>query len=209
MEVRASHQGYRRIGIEHQRTVQLSQGCMLVLDEVSGTGEHLLDLRFVLGPEWRVSSEMMTGEMVSCVIAGPRRLTLQCEAQCPLALSVVPARDLAGIWLWVTHELYPDPNHSSLCLLKCRPGCHGTDGTNENRSRVRASSALQVRTGGITILTRRIICSSAMRSGIRCSSSIPSAWGCLRWQSRFLPQDQAEAQKLHAAGCARFLRACG
>ena len=89
--VRASHQGYRRIGVEHQRSVQLSQGCLEVLDEVSGAGEHLLDLRFVLGPEWRVSHEVTTGETVSCVVAGPRRLTLQCEAQSQLALSVLPA----------------------------------------------------------------------------------------------------------------------
>jgi Heparinase II/III-like protein/Heparinase II/III N-terminus len=89
--VRASHQGYRRIGVEHQRTVQLSQGCLEILDEVSGAGEHLLDLRFVLGPAWRVSSEVITGETVSCVVAGPRRVTLQCEAQSQLALSVLPA----------------------------------------------------------------------------------------------------------------------
>ena len=62
------------------------------LDEVRGAAEkHLLDLRYVLGPEWRVSSEMMSGETVSCVIAGPRRLTLQCEAASPLALSVLAA----------------------------------------------------------------------------------------------------------------------
>ena len=89
--VRASHQGYRRIGVDHQRTVQLSQGCLTVLDEVSGAGEHLLDLRFVLGPEWGVSPERMTGEAVCCLITGPRRLTLQCEAQSPLELSVLPA----------------------------------------------------------------------------------------------------------------------
>jgi Heparinase II/III-like protein/Heparinase II/III N-terminus len=89
--VRASHQGYLRIGVEHQRTVQLNQGCLEVLDEVRGTGEHLLDLRYVLTPEWRVSSEMMAGSTVSCVIAGPRRLTLLCEAQSPLELSVLPA----------------------------------------------------------------------------------------------------------------------
>jgi hypothetical protein len=89
--VRASHKGYLRIGVEHQRTVQLNQGCLEVLDEVRGTGEHLLDLRYVLTPEWRVSSEMMAGSTVSCVIAGPRRLTLLCEAQSPLELSVLPA----------------------------------------------------------------------------------------------------------------------
>ncbi len=54
-----------------------------MLDEVSGAEKHLLDLRYILGPEWRVSSEMMTGETVSCVIAGPRRLSLECEAESP------------------------------------------------------------------------------------------------------------------------------
>jgi hypothetical protein len=88
---RASHHGYARIGIEHQRTVELGQRSMQVLDEVAGTGEHVLDLRYVLAPAWRVSVEMMTGEKASCVITGPRRLTLQCDADSQLALSVIPA----------------------------------------------------------------------------------------------------------------------
>jgi hypothetical protein len=89
--VRASHQGYSRIGIEHHRTVQLGEGSVLIIDEVGGAGEHLLDLRYILGPEWRVSSERMTGETVGCVITGPKRLTLQCEAAHPLAMSFIPA----------------------------------------------------------------------------------------------------------------------
>jgi Heparinase II/III-like protein/Heparinase II/III N-terminus len=88
--VRASHQGYSRIGIEHQRTVELGERWMLIVDEVSGTGEHLLDLRFVLGPEWHVWSEKITGETVVCIIEGPRRLTLTCEAAHLLTLSVLP-----------------------------------------------------------------------------------------------------------------------
>jgi Heparinase II/III-like protein/Heparinase II/III N-terminus len=93
--VRASHHGYSRIGIEHRRTVELGDGWLLVVDEVSGdeasgTGEHLLDLRFVLGPEWHVSSEKTTGETVSCIIEGPRRLTLTCETAQLLTLSVIP-----------------------------------------------------------------------------------------------------------------------
>jgi hypothetical protein len=88
--VRASHHGYSRIGIEHRRTVELGERWMLILDEVSGTGEHLLGLRFVLGPEWPVSSEKITGETVSCIIEGPRRLTLTCEAAQLLTLSVIP-----------------------------------------------------------------------------------------------------------------------
>jgi hypothetical protein len=88
--LRASHQGYSSFGIEHQRTVHLGDGGLLTMDEVIGRGEHLLDLRFVLGPEWHVSSEKITGETVSCVIEGPRRLTLTCKAAQLLALSVVP-----------------------------------------------------------------------------------------------------------------------
>jgi Heparinase II/III-like protein/Heparinase II/III N-terminus len=89
--VRASHQGYSRYGIEHRRTVQLGEKELLIVDEVSGTGPHSLDLGFVLGPAWHASSEMITGEKVGCVIAGPRRLTLVCETEGGLALSVSPA----------------------------------------------------------------------------------------------------------------------
>jgi hypothetical protein len=88
--VRASHQGYSRMGIEHKRTVELGESWMLITDEISGTGEHLLDLRFVLGPEWHVSPVKITGETVSCVIEGRRRLTLTCEAVPVLKLSVLP-----------------------------------------------------------------------------------------------------------------------
>jgi hypothetical protein len=91
MAVRASHQGYSRVGIEHHRTVQLTQRLLLVLDELSGTDKHLLELRYILGPEWRVSSDETSGRTVRCVIEGPRRLSLECEAAGPLSLSLVPA----------------------------------------------------------------------------------------------------------------------
>jgi hypothetical protein len=94
--VRASHEGYSRLGIEHERTVQLDEWSMLIIDEVhgdelQGAGDHLLDLQFVLGPAWRVSSEMMSGTIVSCIITGPQRLTLQCETESSLTLSCPPA----------------------------------------------------------------------------------------------------------------------
>ncbi len=88
--VRASHQGYSRIGIEHQRTVELEERSLHITDEVRGAGEHLLALRFVLAPKWHVSSERLTGETVSCIIEGPRRLTLRCETSQSLTLSVIP-----------------------------------------------------------------------------------------------------------------------
>jgi hypothetical protein len=94
--VRASHQGYSRIGIEHQRIVQLGECCLRIIDQVHGdelrgAGEHLLDLQYVLGPAWRASSEMMSGKTVSCVITGPRRLTLECESESSLMMSLTLA----------------------------------------------------------------------------------------------------------------------
>jgi Heparinase II/III-like protein/Heparinase II/III N-terminus len=91
MSVRASHQGYSRVGIEHHRAVQLTQSSLLVVDELTGTEKHLLELRYILGPEWRVFSDEMNGKRVGCVIEGPRRLSLECEADSALSLSIVPA----------------------------------------------------------------------------------------------------------------------
>jgi hypothetical protein len=88
--VRASHQGYSRIGVEHRRTVQLDESSLLVEDEVGGTGEHVLELRYILGPAWRASSEMMSGKTVSCAITGPRRMTLECESESSLKLILTP-----------------------------------------------------------------------------------------------------------------------
>jgi Heparinase II/III-like protein/Heparinase II/III N-terminus len=105
---RASHSGYSRYGIEHQRTVQLGERSLLIIDEVkkdatrdadqdkanrkaaNGGREHSLDLRFILGPEWQATSEMMTGALVNCVIRGPRQMTLTCMAGSELTLSIVP-----------------------------------------------------------------------------------------------------------------------
>jgi hypothetical protein len=72
--------------------VQLTERSLLVLDELSGAEKHVLEIRFILGPAWRVSSEMMAGETVSCAIAGPHRLSLQCEAESPLKLVILPVQ---------------------------------------------------------------------------------------------------------------------
>jgi hypothetical protein len=89
--LRASHRGYARFGIEHQRTVHLSKTELLLVDELRGGGRHMLDLRFLLGPEWHVSPETSTGQAVSCVIDGARHLTLRCEAENSMKLAVVPS----------------------------------------------------------------------------------------------------------------------
>jgi hypothetical protein len=103
---RASHDGYGRLGIVHQRTVQLSEHSLLLTDEVSGSGEHSVDLRFVLDPGWRATPVLQEGEAVSCVLDGPRWLAVVCEAESELKLSVEPTE--------ISREYgaalpYPDP----------------------------------------------------------------------------------------------------
>jgi hypothetical protein len=90
--VRASHKGYVRLGVGHQRTVRLSQNALVVLDELTGQEKHLLELQYILGPEWQVFSEERAGVKVGCVISGPRRLSLACEAESPLALTIAPTQ---------------------------------------------------------------------------------------------------------------------
>ena len=82
----ASH--YARLGIVHHRSVLLSEQSLLIIDEVNGSGQHVLDLRFILAPGWRATPGLMAGE---AVIDGPRRLTLVCEMQSAMVLSVEPA----------------------------------------------------------------------------------------------------------------------
>jgi hypothetical protein len=98
---RASHRGYAGIGVEHQRTVRLSPYSLLVLDEVTGTGEHLLDLRYVLEPAWQVTPETSDGRTVSCVIAGRQRLTLRSTAESFMTLSIEPVEISRAYGSWV------------------------------------------------------------------------------------------------------------
>jgi hypothetical protein len=88
--MQASHFGYQRFGVLHSRTIELLDGSLLVLDAVQGAGKHALDLRYILGPEWQAYSEMMSGNTVACEIAGPRKLTLTCEAASRLELTISP-----------------------------------------------------------------------------------------------------------------------
>jgi hypothetical protein len=91
-EVQASHYGYARMGVVHQRSVQLDERLLVVTDAADGTGEHTLDLRFVLAPGWLAAPGSTSGKTVSCAIDGPRAITLTCEAESDLALSVQPAQ---------------------------------------------------------------------------------------------------------------------
>jgi hypothetical protein len=88
--LRASHSGYARFNVEHRRTVRLN-GALVITDEVNGAEIHSLDLRFLLGPEWHVLPEVVTGAEVRCSIRGPRQLRLDCKAEASLTLTILPA----------------------------------------------------------------------------------------------------------------------
>jgi hypothetical protein len=87
-EVHASHFGYTRIGIVHHRSVRLDERSLIITDDVSGSGEHALDLRFVLAPEWYATPGSTKGGSVSCAIGGQHAMTLVCEGGGELALSL-------------------------------------------------------------------------------------------------------------------------
>jgi hypothetical protein len=58
------HDGYRKIGILHQRTIELSGKTLSVLDDVQGSGEHDVSLCFHFAPECQL--EVLQGSIV-CV----------------------------------------------------------------------------------------------------------------------------------------------
>ena len=92
--VQASHAGYERFGIEHERTIQLAESCMSLIDRVNSPTESKreMDVHFTLGPEWTVSPGITTGDVVSCCIAGPRTLTFECASTSRLSLTTSPTQ---------------------------------------------------------------------------------------------------------------------
>lgn len=92
--VRASHAGYERFGIEHERTIQLAENWMRLIDILSSQteSESRLDLHFTLGAAWTVTLGIMTGDVVSCFIAGPWTLTFECASTSYLSLTTSPTR---------------------------------------------------------------------------------------------------------------------
>jgi hypothetical protein len=90
-EVSASHHGYGRLGIVHQRSVRLEEKSLTVTDKVSGRGEHALDVRFVIAPGWQATADLSEGNAAGCRIDGRRELTLQSEGKSSLSITVQPA----------------------------------------------------------------------------------------------------------------------
>jgi Heparinase II/III-like protein/Heparinase II/III N-terminus len=85
--VRASHDGYRRVGISHTRAVTLLEGSLLIKDDLTGSGRHDFQAFFHLSPIWRVLIEKENGIEVSCQLQGPFASRLVARAPVPICLA--------------------------------------------------------------------------------------------------------------------------
>lgn len=88
IQMSASHSGYRRLGVEHKRSVTLCDGLLLVEDELAGSNEHSFEMNWNIPSPWRIAP--VSGEEI--VIAGPMRVHLQVSSTLPLECSEQPAQ---------------------------------------------------------------------------------------------------------------------
>jgi len=56
--LRASHSGYKRLGVMHTRTIRLAERKQMAIveDQLSGSGAHRFEIKFQLAPGWKLSS---------------------------------------------------------------------------------------------------------------------------------------------------------
>ncbi|PWT75179.1 MAG: hypothetical protein C5B60_05690 [Chloroflexi bacterium] len=94
LRLRASHDGYCRLGITHSRTVRLTpQPSLKIEDVLTGSGSHSFQAFFHLQRLRQVDIVGARGEEVSCRInLGPRVVKMSCKAPVELQLACVPTR---------------------------------------------------------------------------------------------------------------------
>ncbi len=83
--VSASHSGYSRIGVEHQRKVRVFAHGFTVEDELQGTGEHSFESRWHIPSCWRV---LNTED--GFLIHGPRQVRFIVAAAIPVTREQAP-----------------------------------------------------------------------------------------------------------------------
>src|SRR6266550_4338476 len=74
--LRASHSGYKRLGVMHTRTIRLPEGKpkAIVEDRLSGIGTHRFEINFQMAPGWKVSSLENLQSEIRARVSGPREL---------------------------------------------------------------------------------------------------------------------------------------
>jgi len=80
--LRASHSGYKRLGVMHTRTIRLQEGksTAVVVDELTGSGIHGFEVNFQLAPGWKVSSVENLQSQLRARVSGPRNLEVVFQA---------------------------------------------------------------------------------------------------------------------------------
>jgi len=80
--LRASHSGYRRLGVIHARTIRLPEGkpMTIVEDRLSGSGPHCFEINFQLAPGWKVSQVENLQSEIRSRVSGPRELRISFQS---------------------------------------------------------------------------------------------------------------------------------
>jgi uncharacterized heparinase superfamily protein len=91
--LRASHAGYRSLGVTHTRTIRMIEGerVFVIEDELNGKGEHNIELNFQLRPN--CSAEIVPIENgIQCRIRGDRQVELTISGPAGLQAHIQPSR---------------------------------------------------------------------------------------------------------------------
>jgi hypothetical protein len=92
--LRASHDGYGRLGVIHTRTATLMpQSCLIIEDLLSGSGNHDFEMFFHLARIHPVEIEQARGKELRCRISLDRRsVQMVCRAPVELEIACIPSK---------------------------------------------------------------------------------------------------------------------
>jgi len=116
----ASHDGYRRIGVTHTRTLTLDPNRgVLIEDDFTGNGEHEFEASLHLPSSWNVQLSQVTGSTVNCRVSGPRPMEIEWSATSELRLNSAPVEisKAYGITRMATRVIVNAKSHTSFKLV--------------------------------------------------------------------------------------------
>jgi len=100
--IRASHFGYRNLGVTHTRTVRLPESKVAILEDLLlGGGKHTLEVNFHLDPAWEIVSLENRGRSVHCQASGKRVVQLEFTAPTDLSAEKVPTQISRTFGSWI------------------------------------------------------------------------------------------------------------
>jgi hypothetical protein len=91
--LRASHFGYRRLGVTHARTLLWNDDHQIAIeDEFTGAGECSIEAYYHLDPSWQIASIENLNGAVCCLLRGIRTAEVHFEGPRALAVESVPVK---------------------------------------------------------------------------------------------------------------------